>query len=109
MILPSLSLVSFVSLLLLRTALVLADDDPPKKESFSVYHLLAKQANGMAYYEFGVTHNKDESAVWCVGAFDNPHWGEQRIQCGNDNINIRVQQSDGQNPFTGFNILVEWE
>ena len=88
--------------LLLLTPSILADD------GFSVWRLSAKKVNGRAYYEFGVTHKKDGSTVYCYGDFGSDLWGERRCNCGDDSKNMRVQQTDGQDPKTGFNILINW-
>lgn len=79
-------------------------------EHFVVYHLSAKAVgNGVSWYEFGVLHLKDQSMVYCLGVFNVTTPSEQRVPCGVDNVNVRVQQPPSLFPGDGFAILVNWK
>ena len=66
--------------------------------------------NGVTWYQFGVNNLKDQDhPVLCLGIFNPQTPGEQRLNCGREEVNVRVQQPGTLFPGDGFNILVNWK
>ena len=104
--LPLLS--SLLILLLPFGALAGKSDDKPPDNSFTAYHLLGKKAGDTAYYTFGITNNKDQSACYCQGIFGPDKPSQQRADCGSNDTLVNVRQPASGDPHDGFGITVLW-
>lgn len=104
-----------LTLLLSHIPSTSADDDDMAsygdEEAFVVTHISATAVgNGVSWYQFGVNNLKDKDhPVYCIGIFSAETPGEQRVPCGRDEVNVRVQQPPSLFAGDGFNILVNWK